>query len=175
MKNLVFVFITISCFCFSCKKLGFCKDQELGFDRVENNLDALRIGGYYYGDLIGSNPDNPGIYIFYQNGTFYYDVQRPLEDAQNGEIDLGGQDARLNAKTGWGVYMISGNNLEIQSWLPSKNCHEVQVEKGVIENDSVFVITQFYSTDDDEVKMVDAEFRFVPYFPKPDSVVSFIP
>lgn len=175
MKNLVFVFITVSGFCFSCKKLGFCEDKELGFDRVENNLGALRGGGYYYGDLTGSNPENPGIYIFYLNGTFYYDVQRPLEDAQKGEIVLSGGDSRFNAKTGWGVYRITGNNLEIQSWLPSKNCHEVQVENGVIENDSVLVITQFYSTDDVEVKMVDSEFRFVPYSPKPDSVVSFIP
>jgi len=173
MKNFVFVFITISSVCFSCKKLGLCKDQELGFDRVENNLDALRISGYYYGDLIGSNPEFPGIYIFYRNGIFYYDVQRPLEDAQTGEIILHGGSS--SAKTSWGVYRITGNDLEIQSWLPSKSCHEVQVETGVIKNDSTFVITQFYSTDGEEVKTVDAEFRFVPYSPKPDSMVSFIP
>lgn len=174
MLNLFYYFLILITF-FACNKLNLCNDKELSFERMENNTNALYLIGYYYGDLIGSNPEYPGIHIFYKNGIYYYNSQKPFNEAKEGGIVLNNRDTRLNSKSNWGVYKIKRDSIEIQSWLPTKNCHHVQIQKGVIENDSTFRITSYYSTESKEAVSVSSEFKFVEYSPNPDSVVSFIP
>lgn len=98
-----------------------------------------------------------------------------MKETENGEILIDKNSLRLTIKTNWGIYKFEGNNLEIQHWLPSKSCHEVQTLKGNVVNDSTFVITSFVSTKDSKVNEVKATYKFVPFSLKADSIVSFIP
>lgn len=60
-----YLIIVVSSFVLlSCRKLNLCDDKELGFNRQQNSQIKLQTNGYYYGDLLGNNPENPGIHFF---------------------------------------------------------------------------------------------------------------
>lgn len=159
-----------------CDIVNVCKDAKFGFARVENLSDTLRIDGYYYGGLSGRNSNRTNIYVLYRNGVFLNRLSFDLDDAQSGNVDLTLSDLAFENKGFWGVYRLDSTQIEIQSWIPRPNgCVHVFTEKGVILNDSTFEITSWQSSRDDEIRHVNAIFRFVQFSPKPDSVVSFIP
>ncbi|RTQ46613.1 hypothetical protein EJV47_21960 [Hymenobacter gummosus] len=158
-----------------CSKF-LCSDEELGFARLENNAGALKINGYYYGDITGVNSGNPDVYLFNKNGVFINRRSFNLNDAIAGNVNLEINDLKKKYKGDYGVYRIEGNRLEIQYWTSQSNgCVSTLTEKGTITNDSTLKITSWSSSRDGKSKSVDAVFKFVHYSQKPDSVVSFIP
>lgn len=169
---LISLIITIQ----SCNKMDDCDDDNFTFSRQENTSDTLRLNGYYFGDISETNPDNPNIYVLNQNGIFLNRNSFSLNDAQSGNVELEVSSQQVQNKGFWGVYKISGRQIEIQSWIPMSNgCVSVLTEKGIITSDTTFKITSWQSSRNNEVKNINAKFSFAPFSPKPDSIVSFIP
>lgn len=157
-----------------CEKL--CQDAELGLARTDNSTDSLRLDGYYYGDISGVNPNTAEVRLLYANGVFYNNLSFDLNDAVSGNVVLINNDLRKEYKGDWGVYKITGNSIEIRSWFSRANgCVGRYIEKGVILSDTTFKITSWQSSRDDKEVIVDATFNFVPFSPKSDSIVSFLP
>ena len=175
MEKFLRLIICLSCLPLSCQKLGLCKDKEFSFDRLDNTTGKLRLDGYYYSQYFNDSTEELSIVCFlYENGIFEGNSSGPTEEVREGDVEIDDSFSRNSAKTGWGIYKIEGDEIEIQTWLPTQlSCHAIQVEKGVIENDSTFIITSTYTTKDKDEQEVNSIFRFVPYSPKPDSINSF--
>lgn len=176
MQKLLTLCICLSFLSTSCQRLGLCKDKEFSFDRIDNTTGKLRLDGYYYSQYFSDSTQDLSLVCFlYENGIYEGNSSGPNEEVREGDVEIDDSFGRNNAKTSWGIYKIEGDEIEIQFWLPTQlSCHAIQVEKGVIENDTTFIITSTYTTKDDDVREVNSVFRFVPYSPKPDSTNSFI-
>ena len=162
-------------FCSACSL--FCKDDELSFGRIDHDMTKLKVhSGYYYGDSTTSNGKIRVNHLcLYQNGIYY--------DLAGKEIDeLFAKDLLLidpYIQDSWGLFKLEGSSITIESWTQlSVGCLTTFVEKGVVFNDSTFVITlrEKYrngraSSPAQEVYKI---YRFRASKNKPDSTNNFI-
>lgn len=164
----------------SCEKTGICKDDDLSLSKVNYNSTALRIDGYYFGD-VNSNSSTPfaNIYYLYRNGVFFTSEADDLDIATAGTISVDVENSfGKQVKALWGLFQINGNLIEIERWRSRTNgCETTIYEKGDILNDSTFVLTRREHRTNGETRQVDAinsVFKFRPLDQKPDSTNSFV-
>lgn len=156
-----------------CARL--CKDAEFDFTRQENNSNLIRLDGYYYGDLAGNNPSTPSIYLLYKDGVSYNGLgSYNLRDIKDNSLVLSIAENKRNSKSGWGIYKIENNLIEIQNWTFSTGCRPIIIETGEILNDTTIKITAWMNSNSDEQHIVNAIFLFHKYSTKPDSTNNFI-
>lgn len=136
------LFLAISVFWISgCHRIKLCRDIPLEFPLENNFSNKLKLNGYYLDTTQYRNP----IYIrfFYTNGiTFYFHSSHTNLDFNNPLV--GGNSTLLkhyeDRVNGWGKYIIKGDSILIESWDIGRRCPPKRIERGVILNDSTFVI-----------------------------------
>ncbi len=170
--------IAILCQLSSCKKLGLCKDCELSLQRQDYNGINMKTNGYYFGNIHSDNTVD--IYYFYRNGVFLRGGSETFSNAQNGIVSIDDlNDISKLTKYLWGVYVVSGNLIEIESWIPANyGCfNESYIEKGIILNDSTIQINYCEKRKNgkkDYCETVSKTFQFSTITQKPDSTNNFI-
>jgi hypothetical protein len=160
----------------SCNKL--CRDDDFSFSRTENNSNKLKLGGYYYGKITNSNSYLTYYDMLFQNGVVLCGSDS-LKKVLDNKIEINPNEYNYKSKFFWGVYRIIDDSIEIQRWIPLfGGCFNVEAFKGVILNDTTFVLTKWYNVDKEgsyNYKTIYSIWKFKKYSPKPDSVVTFIP
>ena len=158
--------------------IKLCGDEKFSMSREENNTNKLRLDGYYYhSNNIGK--EWAEVCLFYQNGIYTslysFDLSEILDDDNKIVIPTLSKEW----KSGWGIYKIQNNIIEIEQWMP-RQCGGVSVvyNRGNIINDSTFNLNYYKTIQGGKVKeegSLNLTFKFKPHSTKPDSIVSFIP
>ena len=152
-----------------------CKDEELTIKREDNNSGKIRLDGYYYDTYFYSKDSNfVSLLLLFRNGISQDRDLNKRKNVEIGNIELDNSELRKNFKNTWGVYKIEGDNIEIQAWTPSTTCSDVSIAKGKILSDTTIKINDVKLSNGKQISTGEAIFKFRPYSPKPDSVVSFI-
>lgn len=158
-----------------CRKLGLCEDGEFNFPRQENTSNKIRLNGYYYGDLTGNNPSTPSVYLLYKDGISYSGLGTyNINEIEDNSLVLSITDDKRNSKSGWGIYKIENNSIEIQNWSFSTGCKPITILEGEILNDTTIRISFWKNSNSDKQHIVNSIFLFHEYSPKPDSTNNFI-
>lgn len=159
----------------SCRKLGLCKDDEFTFSRQENSFNSLRLDGYYLEYLPEKDSNYARVYFFYTNGITYSNLASyKVEDIINDSTGLNITEENRKIKSGWGIYKIENNSIEIQSWAFSLGCKAVLIQKGDILNDTTIKLTSWKNSSSDVLHNEITIMRFHEYSPKPDSTNNLI-
>ena len=154
--------------------LGSCNSlvghDELSLERRPYLGDELRMDGYYY----YAYPTSQGIrytaYLFYRNGVVRYGGNTPDLEILESEVPLYG-DKRWH----WGLFHVDGDRIAFELWYPpSKTYTEAYVRSGQILNDTTFVITEAWRSNDEDVREKDEVYHFRAFSPKPDSTSRYI-
>jgi len=179
MRKYIFIIFILLFFSY-CTEWIPCNDTEFSFPRTENNSNKLKLGGYYYGNIVETNSKQIHIKMFFQNGILSNSTNL-LVNAETGNVSFETNELAYKSKSLWGVFRIFEDSIEIQQWIPMNNgCVDVVGYKGIILNDTTFAITKWYNVSrkgtytniNDTIYSI---WKFHEYSPKPDSVVSFIP
>lgn len=160
------LFLGIVLALFSCQESFYLAKQPY----QGNNL---KLNGYYY------SLDNNYVELFflYKNGVIYRGgsgtVQK--ENIANNKIKDITQYFYSNtkSKTNWGVFRVSNNNIEYDMRYPRADA-PVYRRKGIILNDSTFIIKSYSKPDGKEYHSLDITYHFKQFSPKPDSTNDFI-
>ncbi|MDR1274711.1 MAG: hypothetical protein LBK12_09200 [Odoribacteraceae bacterium] len=147
-------------------------DEKLTIQRTAYTGNELRIDGYYY-----HFPTVPGgtiIQFFYRNGI-------RLTGRYSGTTNLDSVDMRIpeansdlqHDKSGWGVFLISGNSIWYEKWDTSVGGGlPVTKSFGHVLNDTTFL--RMYSIANGK-KFIDNEiWHFRKFSLKPDSTNRWI-
>lgn len=172
MKKLTIIFLgLIIMFLMSCEFFLPCKDQEITIPKIENTSNKLKLNGYYY-DTVVTSSNHSLVYMFYRNSIFYNWNSADMDDSRNGNIFF--DSGIIDYKTWWGLYEIKGDSIEIQYWdALYTRCYKVAKQKGVIINDTCFMLEKRYNYSHKEWIDDYHFFVFKQYSPKPDSTNAF--
>ena len=159
-------------------------DDELSLPLTTYTGNQIRIDGYYY--TIGSvyDVDKDAIlegviidsYFFYENGIVLnmYGVENSLEEMDETIEKFRSAKRVYDTKYGWGVFVIEGNILKFELWMPGTP-RRAFVNECVILNDTTFHIIKSYRSNKTEEREENELYYFRSYSPKPDSTNRFTP
>ncbi len=85
-------------------------------------------------------------------------------------------DLIKDSKTRWGVFIIEGAIIKIESWTPSE-IKLAYVYEGIILNDTTFHIKESYRIrkgNKTDVRIKDVIYHYKQFSPKPDSTNVFV-
>ena len=86
------------------------------------------------------------------------------------------RELTLGSKTGWGVFKVNSDEIEIETWTSSNGgALKTVVERGAIIDEETFVITSFHNNYNEKTSVRNDTFHFKQFSPKPDSTNRFIP
>ena len=153
-----------------------CKSDFLFLKKKQNYAD-IRLQGYYYNEF---NSDEPriDIYFLYSNGVVIYgespslrNLNQHLEDVKSGKFY---QRISKN-KTGWEIFYIEKSNIFLETWEPSSGGRlKTVVRSGKLLNDSSFEINQLKNNYTGKTVIINENYYFQEFYPKPDSTNIFI-
>lgn len=154
-------------------------DEKLSLEMKQNLSSKLRLDGYYV--HIDSQQTKPISLVFflYNNGVLQF--VGTLESSQYDTLRNFLQSPPIRSwlqkdKSSWGLYQIKGDSIIYEKWFLGGG-FDMQVFrfKGIILNDTTFIITQSEQLDGSERTRKNATYHFKKFHPKPDSVNVFIP
>ena len=150
---------------------GLCKDDELELPQQSYYGTEMRVDGYYYAQNTVNDQAEYAVFVFFQNGTFYFRFSDSLEQVENEMINgtfVSDSEIKL-AKLSWGRYNVNSSLLITESWkLQQCGYPSVQLS-GSILNDSTLNIGSLNFKDNNELTYTFREFS-----PKPDSTNVFV-
>ena len=138
--------------------------------------DNIRIDGFYYAYSDEGQIRN-NIFFLYRNGVYFSVVGDGQERTKPEEVKTLLTEERLKRlaqyKDLWGIFLIKGNDILLESWSITHGNHYSVIESGYILNDTTFTITK---RDDNLSGISNSNYTyyFYPYSPKPDSTNVFI-
>jgi hypothetical protein len=179
--NFVWYFlILVSLFsCTSCVKDTICTDVSLELTRQDNNSNVLKLNGFYYGNpfLTSEGETKYNLHILYANGV----VLSPgaASDGQlESKIELVAEEISTisKSKPKYGVFQIHGSEILLEKWHYGQCGHYVDYFEGQIVNDTVFTFNKRTSRtkSHETTEIINHTYTFREYYPKPDSLNSFI-
>lgn len=163
---------------------GCGDDDPLSISKTGYTGNQLKIDGYYYGGY----PANENLkqdavidtWFLYRNGVAldgntieYQELAAQENDWKTSEWHSNIKDLKYH----WGVFTIEGNTIQIEKWYPSEKPYSSYVNKGLILNDTTFLITEQYRMVDGSQtdKVIRNEtFYFKQFSPKPDSTNPYV-
>jgi len=176
MKTTI-LFIIVSIFIVfmpCCNKLF--PDEKLSLQRVDYNGNELRIGGYYYCQEVTETHSITTVMFLYQNGVVLSSGSFSTIDLNDVEEELPDRYNLLKKyKDGWGVFLVTDNNIEYEMWNASTGYSlPIIKRKGYIENDTTFHITETYFSDSKQTDYKEFIYHFKQFSNKPDSTNVYI-
>ena len=155
--------------------LNGCKDEELTLQRIPYFGNELRTDGYYYHY---DDTSYDGIYtlcfFLFRNGTRLTAGSFKNTNLDTVEKQMLDRYKWLNHKSGWSIFVITDNIMEIEGWSTSVG-GGLPVYKAYyyIENDTTLRLFKSINSDGMEFEK-DAIYHFRHFSPKPDSTNNFI-
>ena len=168
-KPLIF-FILILSSCFSCE------EDELFKNPREDYLgDNFRIDGFYYDYFQG---EIQNILFFYGNGVYFLVAGDGKARTKPEEATTLFTEDRIEwlkkSKYHWGIFIIKGNDILLETWHPTGGTNYVQTKWGQIQNDTAFIITKSNYRPENETSNTIYNYYFYQFSPNPDSTNTFI-
>ncbi len=159
-------------------------DDRLSIEQTESRDNKLRLDGYYYYVNYNENYDKDyasGTYFFYNNGIIVtlggFDILDKWEKHEERILTNELIDAVQKIKYAWGLFNIDNNIIKFERWYPSSGGPlKAYVRKGIILNDTTFVIKESYRMVNGKKRDLDKEnetYHFKQFSPKPDSTNRF--
>ena len=146
-----------------------CKDEDLSLQRVPYTGAEVRMDGYFYHHWKGYNSsaivvDFTNVFFLYENGIIlsagsFESIN--LDTVEN--MMLGRYGSIVKSKSGWGVFIVTGNMIEYEQWSTS-------VGGGL----PIFKNTYNIENDTTLINPSGNVYHFRQFSPKPDSTNSFI-
>ena len=177
MKAIGYICVILINFLFGCFPAFFCKDDNLMLSQKNYSGEQLNLQGYFFGEAnFIDNPAFAKAYIFFKNGVTHNSTEHFNElSAGIGNYEI--YPIMRQTKDDWGLFIIQGNSIEIERWQPGLCGVKTIYERGIIENDSTFIlqIREFRVEGKVERKdNLESIYRFRPLTQKPDSTNSFL-
>lgn len=168
-EALFWLFLVLS----SCN-LILGEDDKLTFNKEYNFSGRIKLEGYYYKE-IGAQFNSDDCYFLYRNGIIM-SIGVINTDSARQILNDKFEDKLRNIKYVWGLYQIKGDSISFEKWYPSSGPPKVTfIRKGVILNDSTFVIRSLMRSNGEDKSAVEEYYHFRKFSPKPDSTNKFIP
>ena len=149
-----------------------CKPKNIILPKSTGLTNQLRIDGFYYQKV---NPKNDAVKVIflYKNGvvldllTFEkLDIQAIRNHIKEYYDDNRRNDNRLS----WGIFDLKNLQISVTNWYPSSGGPlPVYVQKGVVLNDTTFVMNRLEKTNGKKIEDINSTYKFVQFSPKPDS------
>lgn len=168
----LFASLLIASVSFSSCQMFFGKDDNLTLKREANKSKKLKLNGYYY---IQGN-DMTYLYFLYENGTILNAAgfnKNEWAEHERELIDKSKREKVISLKYNWGVYQIRGDSIQFERWHPSERPYRTALRKGVILNDTTFIITKVFSSKGTEAPESDV-YHYKRFSTKIDSITTFI-
>jgi len=170
MRKTWVVFVILSFF--ACR--GERWDDDLTLPKQDYTGNQLRIDGYYY-SVTDNNSYN--IYFYYRNGTVldagFVDFEN-LAVSEQEFINGTFYNHAIERKYYWGRFVIEGNTIKTENWVPNTGPLEVHTSEGIILNDTTFKMTKSYrSCKPRKAREYEEIYHFKKFSPKPDSTNSY--
>ena len=147
-------------------------DDKLTLQRKDYLGNELRTDGYYY--RFRENGSTT-VYFLYKNGIIKSASSYSSHDLDMVEKEMVKWYREIRkTKTGWGVFLISDNKIEHETWDNPVGRIVVRKTIGHIVNDKTFRITEFSHPYNNQTYYVDEVWHFKQFSPKPDSTNNFI-
>lgn len=156
-----FLFFTLSCFQY----------QILTKQKLEDR--KFKTNGYYIGEENGIY----NILIFYQDGIVRNIGSKKTDDSS--EIsnyilkEYVNSKPKIDSRVGWGTFSIYKKSIEYDMYYPRADA-PVYTKRGLILNDSTFVIKTISEFDRKKTQPQNVMYYFRKFSPKPDSTNKFI-
>jgi len=168
------LFIGLSVYISCCSKLF--PDEKLTIQRADYTGNELKIDGYYYYQEITEKYSNTIVMVLYRNGIVLSCGSFSTTDLNVVEEDMPKRYNLLKKhKIGWGVFLITDNQISIERWNASTGFSlPIAICKGYIENDSTFHITETYFSDSEKTNYGETVYHFKQFANKPDSTNNYI-
>jgi hypothetical protein len=172
-----YLILVLLMLCTSCRFL-IGEDDRLTFKRSHNVGERINLKGYYY--IKDSIPQGIGwsTYFLYENGIILYTGSFRLNELEQQEARfkrLHFNQTLRDVKDCWGLYRIDGDSISYEKWYPSGGPPKITfVRKGVILNDTTFVMRSVSRSDGTEKDSIEEYYYFKRFYPKPDSTNQFI-
>ena len=155
-------------------------DSKLSLERRDYFGQELKINGFYFDTYTNEFMNNIlyEVYFFYNNGIIRCtgccaDNLEQLDSIFKRDLLL---DKFAKPKFAWGVYNIKGNKISFEKWGPSSGGpKKTLLRKGIILNDTTFVIKYLFNNYGKNEYTENDTFRFRKFTPKPDSTNKWIP
>lgn len=167
VKKIISILLMCSFFV-GCYQYKIYKPQNSGFN------NQLKLGGFYFTSI---NPKTKAVQknFLYENGIILNMMafdSVDLTDLTNQIHDFNKYSSK-NKKNylTWGVFELENKSISITKWYPSSGGPlDVFTEKGVVLNDSTFIIQWYESRKGKKIKDLNEVYHFQKFSPKPDSV-----
>lgn len=171
MRTFYFSFMIMVFLSSSCNKEKYT-DDEFVLQKTDFTGNQLKIDGYYYSDV--ENENYYRLFVFYFNGVTL--LPGSTNEPETYISELANDQSLGEVKYIWGLYLIEGNNIKIEYYVPKMVVGmPAYLETGNIINDTTFVITEVErSKDGSEHKILNDKFHFKHFSPKPDSTNNFV-
>ena len=159
--------------CSSCSHFG-SNSEALNMQREVNDSKKMRVDGFYF-SLNKTSVPNADVYFFYRNGV----VQHMGSVAEN-EFSIRLRDDKFLKKVrgqrvSWGLYRVVSDTIEFERWYHAGGSEKLALlRKGIILNDSTFLINSVSSKKRGEYDSTNELYHFKKFHPKPDSTNEFI-
>lgn len=178
MKALYYIVLfTVLTSCVSCEKMNTCKDKELTIKRAEYSGQELRMDGFYFGN---PNVDSQGrnlyeLFVFYKNGIVMLPGTVELNKMEEYIITITNSNQQ-NTKFVWGLFVINNKEISLEHWVAAQCGYPAVLRSGEILNDTTFVLRKMVrnGSQGTEETVINEEFNFRQFSPKPDSTNNFI-
>jgi hypothetical protein len=149
--------------------------DSLTLTREDFQGNQLRLNGYYYHEGMGDSVfwDH---FILYRNGVILSCGTNPPLRLENYFDDAHFINKLKINRTCWGIFQISGDSIQFEKWYHGGGAAKlVYARKGIILNDSTFVMTVSSKSNGDHHSTINELYHFRKFSPKPDSTNQFIP
>jgi hypothetical protein len=159
---------------FCCSKLF--PDEKLTMQREDYIGSELRIDGYYYTQT-GSVKDSVTAVIFlFRNGITVTCGAFLTTDLNVVDEELPNRYKWVTDKLSFGIFLIRGNEILMEGWNTAGGGMRLPIvrDKGYIENDTTFCITESYYSDIKETHYGNRVWHFKQFDNKPDSTNNYI-
>lgn len=158
---------------------GSCKPKNIILPKNTGLTNQLRIDGFYY-EKVNLNNDAVKVIFLYRNGvvcdllTFEKLDMQVIREHIN-KFYNGTDNNIVNSRLHWGSFELLEKEISLTNWYPSSGGPlPVYVKKGIVLNDTTFVIKEYETTKGKKKGDLNDTYKFVKFSPKPDSTNNFI-
>jgi hypothetical protein len=161
---------------FSCSQFNG-ERNPLSLKKETNQTKKIKLRGYYLTEV--SIPDGKALNIifFYENGVLmspgsFEEKQGKVESYLRHNLFM---SKVKDLQVSWGLYRIIDDSISFEKWYHGGGPSKIsQIRKGIILNDTTFLIGSVSRTNGTEKISVKEYYYFKKFNPKPDSTNQFI-
>ena len=141
--------------------------------QTRNDSKSLRLDGIY---LHEDSLNIVDLFFLYQDGTILSRGSIPKNrlESKLTQLEVSKDDKYKSMKFLWGRYIIDGEIIKFERLAPTDKPYRAFIKKGLILNDSTFVINQLYNAKEKGLRKINETYRLRKTNSKPDSINKWV-